>query len=185
MPRLAQLTAGFDEATGTLSLNHPDLGETRIRPDAEGAALCDWIAPLAEGTTRSGPFQICQAPGVAFTDFEDTHLSIASMSSLRALEEMAGQRLELVRFRMNIWLEGLAPWEELDWVGREISLGETRVKITARDKRCNATTASPLTGQRDAQVPALLQSRFGHMDFGVYGQVVSGGVLRVGDPVSS
>ncbi|MEL6477033.1 MAG: MOSC domain-containing protein [Pseudomonadota bacterium] len=182
-PRMAQILVAFDETSGEMTLSHPDLGEIRLDPEAEQARLCDWIAPLAEGTTRSGPYRLCKAAGVAFTDFEDTHIAIASHASLRALEEMAGHPLELIRFRMNIWVEGGAPWEELDWVDREITIGGARLRVTARDQRCNATTASPVTGQRDVQIPALLRRRFGHMDFGVYAQVISGGLVRQGDPV--
>ncbi len=47
--------------------------------------------------------------------------------------------------------------------------------------RCNATTANPATGKRDVQVPALLKQRFGHVDFGIYAQVVRGGTVRRGD----
>ena len=183
VPRLAQIATSFDEATRRLTLSHPDRPELTVVPGtAEGdAVLTDWVAPLTEGSPRSGPFRICQAPGVAFTDFEDTHVSIGSVASRRALEELAGQPLEPIRFRMNLWLDGLAPWEDLDLVGREIEVGDTRLKVISRDARCNATAANPATGQRDVPVPALLRKTFGHMDFGVYAQVVAGGTARRGD----
>ena len=94
---------------------------------------------------------------------------------------MAGQSLEPIRFRMNLWLDGLPPWSEFDLIDREIEIGETRMKIIGRCERCNATTANPATGMRDAQIPALLRQRFGHMDFGIYAQVIRGGTIRVGD----
>ena len=82
---------------------------------------------------------------------------------------------------MNIWLEGMDPWEEFDLVGREIEIGAVRLKVIERCTRCNATNASPESGKRDAQIPATLKQRYGHMDFGVYAQVVSGGEIRLGD----
>ena len=95
--------------------------------------------------------------------------------------QLAGRDLEHIRFRMNLWLEGLGPWEELDLVGREIEIGEARVKVIERDKRCNATAASPVTGARDVPVTELLQQHLGHMDFGVYAQVTRNGTVRPGD----
>lgn len=183
VPRLAQISVSFHEASGRLVLRHPDRPELVVHPERpeDDAALTEWVAPLAEGTVRSGPYHVCRQPGLQFTDFEETHVSIASTSSLRALEEIAGKPLEPIRFRMNLWLDGIEPWAELDMVGREIEVGEARLRIIRRDKRCAATTASPATGERDVPVPALLKRTFGHMDFGIYAQVVTGGTVRRGD----
>ena len=183
VPALAQIAMRFDEASGTLSLRHPDRPDLEIVPGtAEGdAALTGWVAPLAE-PTRPGPYRICQAPNAAFTDFEDTHVSIATLPSRRALESLVGQPLQPIRFRMNLWLDGPELWSELDWVGRELEIGEARLRIVGRDERCNATNANPATGARDTQIPALLRKTFGHMDFGIYAQVTRGGMMRRGDP---
>jgi uncharacterized protein YcbX len=183
VPRLAQIKVAFDEGSGLLTLRHPDRPDLAVEPGtAEGAAaLTEWVAPLTEGTPRQGPFGVCRAQGVQFTDFEETHVSIGSVASRRALEEIAGLALEPIRFRMNIWLDGLEPWEDLELVGREIEVGAARLRVIARDARCNATAANPETGQRDAPVPALLKRTFGHMDFGVYAQVLAGGRVARGD----
>jgi uncharacterized protein len=184
VPRLAQIAVSFDEDAGLLTLRHPERPDITAAPGTPqgDAALTEWIAPLTEGTPRQGPFRVCRAPGIQFTDFEDTHVSIGSIASRRALEEIAGTRLEPIRFRMNLWLEGLAPWQELEFVGREIEVGAGRLRVVARDARCNATAASPATGARDVPVPALLKQHLGHTDFGIYAQVIAGGVLRRGDP---
>ena len=183
VPRLSQMKTRFEEATGSVHLSHPDLGELSVQPSdpLHHTVLTGWIEPLLEGMGRVGPFHVCEAPGVAFTDFEDTHLSIATDNSLRALSEHIGQPLEHIRFRMNLWLEGPAPWSELEWVGQEIEIGETRLSIIGRDARCNTTNANPSTGKRDTQIPAYLRKTFGHMDFGVYAQVTRGGTIRAGD----
>lgn len=182
-PRFVQVQMRFDEASGVLHLDHPDLAPLSVSPADDPQKLCDWIVPLGE-PVRPGPYRLARCSQGAFTDFEDTDISIASESSRRALGELAGTPLAHVRFRMNLWVDGAAPFEELDWVDREISVGSARLRITARDKRCNATAANPRTGVRDVQIPALLKREFGHMDFGVYAQVVEGGEIRPGDPVT-
>jgi len=93
-----------------------------------------------------------------------------------------GMSLDPRRFRGNIWLDGLSPWQEFDWVGREIAVGGARLKVVERVERCNATKSNPETGIRDAETLGALQSHFGHKDFGVYCQVVSGGPVAEGDP---
>lgn len=184
VPRLAQVGVSFDEATRRLVLQHPDRPELSVSPDEPGGAerIADWVAPLAESTIKVGPYHLCRADGEAFTDFQETHVSIGSVSSRRALEELAGRPMEPIRFRMNLWLEGLPPWADLELVGQEIEIGDARLRVISRDRRCNATAASPATGTRDVQVPALLHQHLGHMDFGVYAQVVRGGTIRRGDP---
>lgn len=183
VPRLAQMKVRYEEPTESAHLSHPDLGELSVQPSdpLHHNVLTNWIEPLLEGTGREGPFHVCEAPGVAFTDFEETHISIATANSLRALEQHLGQSLEHIRFRMNLWLEGPTPWSELDWVGRELEVGGVRLQIIGRDARCNATNANPATGTRDMQIPAYLRKTFGHLDFGLYAQVTHGGAISRGD----
>lgn len=182
VPQLAQIEASFNEGTGMLTLRHPDRPFLRIQPGTEegNAALTDWVAPMAD-QARPGPYRVCQAPGVAFTDFKETHVSIASTRSRALLEQICGKTLDPIRFRMNVWIDGMDPWAEFDLVGREIEIGSVRLQVIGRCERCNATNASPETGQRDTQIPSLLRRRYGHMDFGIYAQVLSGGEIRLGD----
>lgn len=181
-PALAQIACAFDEAAEALTLAHPALGEITVRPGGGGDLLTDWIAPIA-GASGPPPYRLAARPGAGMTDFPETHISIGSLASLRALEQMAGASLAHIRFRMNLWVEGLAPWEEFDWLDREIAVGPARLKVIDRVTRCNATNASPETGRRDTDIPRLLHGRFGHMDFGVYAQVTQGGEIRAGDEV--
>lgn len=182
VPALAQIGVAFDEARGVLTLRHPDRPVLEVAPDtAEGAAaLGDWIAPIAS-TRWPGPYRLARLPDAALTDFPDTHVLVCSTATLAALEALAGQPLEHIRFRANIWLDGLEPWEELELGGRELGVGAARLAFTERCVRCNATSASPATGGRDIVLPPLIRRHMGHMDFGIYAEVAEGGRLAVGD----
>lgn len=184
VPELAQIRCAFDEATGVLHLDHPAQPALEVRPDSEEGAeeLSEWVAPLV-GDRLDGPFRLNRVPGQPLTDFPDTHLLLCSTASLGALETMANRPLEHIRFRANLWLDGLDPWEEFSLIGREIEVGEARVRVIEPCTRCNATTASPETGERDVPVPTLLRRALGHMDFGVYAQVIEGGAVTPGDKV--
>lgn len=185
IPKLAQVKCVFEEDTGVIALAHPDLGEIWTDPDEEGGRIADWIAPLA-APSGPAPYRLIRLPGGrALTDFPETDLSIGNLASLRALEEMAGQPLEHIRFRMNLWVDGLAPWAEFDWEGGEISVGAARLSVIGRVTRCNATNADPATGARTTDLTRLLHGRFGHMDFGVYARVAAGGVIATGDEVAA
>ncbi len=186
VPRLAQTEVSFLPRNHEMVLTHPDRPELRFQigtPDGDDA-LSEWIEPLTAGSIRATPpFLVYELRDGGFMDFEDTHISIGFEASRRALGQMAGTELDQRRFRMNLWVDGFAPWEELDLVDREIEIGEARLKIISRDKRCAATMANPKTGHRDVEVPKLLKQELDHMDFGVYAQVVKTGPVRVDDPV--
>ena len=53
-----------------------------------------------------------------------------------------------------------------------------------RITRCKATTVNPETGRIDADTLGALEAGWGHQDFGVYAEVISGGPVAVGDAVS-
>ena len=43
---------------------------------------------------------------------------------------------------------------------------------------------NPSTGERDINVPAALKKNFGHLDLGVYAEVLEGGEVNAGAPLS-
>lgn len=182
-PRLMAITAAFDEGTGQITLDHPDLAPITFAPDqaADHARALAWLRPL-NPETRAMPAQIVRA-SQALTDTDYPSLSILSLTSLRILSARVGQALSPHRFRGNLWLEGLAPWQEFDLVGRTITIGEACLEVTERITRCTATTANPETGLVDAPVLNALNAGYDHQDFGVYARVIRGGTLRQADEV--
>ena len=166
---------------GRLSLTHPKLGELTLDPavEADQARLVNWVRPVCpEGP---GPLRLARVPGRGMTDTDFPSVSVKSLASLRALSERMGVTLEPRRFRGNFWLDGQAPWEEFDWVGREIRIGGARLKVVERVVRCNTTKSNPNTGIRDADTLTALETHYGHKDFGVYAQVVEGGKVAEDD----
>jgi uncharacterized protein YcbX len=67
-------------------------------------------------------------------------------------------------------------------VGRELAIGASaRLKILKRIERCAATNVDPETGIRDLSIPRTLSQTFGHLDCGVYAEVVGAGDIVAGD----
>ncbi|MFN3645660.1 MAG: MOSC domain-containing protein [Gemmobacter sp.] len=182
-PGLMALECRLDEGTGRLVLRHPDLGETAfVFGDAAGmAAAVDWLRPLTP-PGRAAPVRMVTA-AQALTDSPRPSVSLLSLASLRVLSQRMGVELSPHRFRGNLWVEGWAPWEEFDQVGREISVGPVRLRLRERIGRCRATTVNPATGRVDADTLAALEAGWGHTDFGVYAEVVTDGVVTLGDEV--
>jgi uncharacterized protein YcbX len=181
-PLFAATSARVDEAAGTITFANPQLPELIIDPENAGdrARFLDWVRPICpEGP---GPLALVRAPGRGMTDTDFPSDSVKSLASLREFSQRMGEEMKPRRFRGNIWLDGLAPWEEFDWVGREIAIGGARLKVVERVVRCNLTKTNPETGVRDLDTLGALESNYGHKDFGFYCEVIEGGLVAEGDP---
>ncbi|AWM85757.1 MOSC domain-containing protein [Microvirga sp. 17 mud 1-3] len=130
-----------------------------------------------------GPPKVLSAPdGFRFTDSRRGFVSLINLASVRDLEGVVGAPVDPLRFRGNLHLEGLAPWAELDLVGQVLTAPSgLRLKVTKRIERCAATNVDPETGIRDLQIPKSLMAAYGHVDCGVYAEVLSDGVIAEDD----
>jgi len=183
--RLARLATEYDEATGVLTIRrdgkpvaHGDLREPTGRTVIEPGET-----PGRQGKLTKLP-KLVEAPGHMFSDTPAKVVSLIGLASLKDLERVARAPVDPVRFRANLYVEGLAPWEELGWVGQEILIGAARGRVAKRIGRCAATNVNPLTGVRDMNVPLALQDGFRHADCGVYVEIVGGGEIAPGDLVA-
>ena len=78
----------------------------------------------------------------------------------------------------------MAPWEEFDWVGKTLAMGDARLEVVERIGRCRATEANPATGHRDANTLTTLEQGWGHTEFGVYARVITGGPISLNMPLT-
>lgn len=181
-PDLAGLWAKLDEGAGRVTLTHRDLGEISINPDvpADQTRFVAWVSPLCPPDKRQ-PSGIVSLGARGMTDTDYPSVSIMNTSSNAAVAGRLGRAQEPERWRGNIWLDGLAPWEEWDWIGRDIEIGSAVLRVSERIKRCNHTTANPVTGKRDTDTLGVLRDNWDHQDFGIYAQVIQSGTIDIGD----
>jgi uncharacterized protein len=178
---LMAIRAVFDDATQTLTLSHPDRPPFQALMPAGGDALVDWLRPLWPATRPDPDRLVARTDGGALSDVPEPFVAIANHASNRALGQRLGRDLSIHRWRANLWLDGLAPWEEFDLLGHEITIGNVRLRIEERITRCRATCANPETGRTDTDTLGTLEDGYGHQDFGVYARVIEGGTVAVGD----
>lgn len=119
-----------------------------------------------------------------FMDKPDSVVSLINLATVRSLQQQWGQPVNPLRFRANFYIDGVKPWEEFDWIGSDILLGDALLRVDRRNGRCSATNVNPATGVRDMDIPGALRADFGHKDLGVYLIVRKAGKVVVGDPVS-
>lgn len=183
--RLATLRSSFDEETRTLTISRGGKPVVRGGLDtALGRQLIEqFMAAYMKAELRGAP-RIVQAPGHSFSDVTAKCVHIVNLASVRELERATGRKVDPLRFRANIYVDGLAPWVELGWVDKEIGIGAARLAAFARTQRCEATNVDPETGARDMAIPAALLRTWGHQDFGIYAKVTAGGAIAAGTLVA-
>jgi uncharacterized protein YcbX len=183
--RLAALETSFNDATHTLTVRVN--GEVAASGDlrtAEGrAAIEGFFAEYSTDELR-GPPRVLYGEGHSFSDVAAKVVSIINLASVAKVENAVGAPIDPLRFRGNLLVEGLPAWAEFDLLGRTIAVGDVRLKIVKRIVRCAATNVEPRTGIRDMEIPKTLMQAFGHMDCGVYAEVVRAGTIAAGDALT-
>jgi hypothetical protein len=182
--RLAQLRTTFDDATHTLSIVAE--GKEAARGDlrtAEGRAVIERFLAQFSAADLRGPPKVLSAPGHSFSDVARKVVSIINLASVAELETAIGAPVHPLRFRGNLYVNGWPAWREFDLLGATVAVGAARLKFVKRIVRCAATNVDPDTGIRDLTIPATLAKTFGHMDCGVYADVVTGGEIAASDAV--
>jgi uncharacterized protein YcbX len=184
--RLATLRTRYEDATGTLTIEHE--GRNAVRADLatkEGRLAVEaFFRRFMPHDLRGAPKVLAAPSGYRFTDSRSGFVSIINLASVAQLETVIGAPVHPLRFRGNLYVEGWPAWSEFDLVDREFTIGPVRLKGIKRIVRCAATNVDPDTGIRDLAIPATLIRNFDHMDCGIYAQVIAGGEIRPGSEIA-
>jgi uncharacterized protein len=184
--RLARLHTRFYDTSHTLTIETEGREAARgdLRTSEGRAAIEAFFAGFCADELR-GPPRVLHAPGFSFSDVARKVVSIINLASVAAIEDVVGRPVHPLRFRGNVYVTGWPAWREFDFVGQEITVGRrARLRVIKRIVRCAATNVDPDIGIRDLSIPDTLMRSFGHADCGVYGEVVEGGDIAVGDELS-
>ena len=193
-PGVARLAARFDPDTHRLAiaLDGAALADGDVAVAGDRARLADavtrYVAGLGEPRLEPGDGYTLVGDGVTprFHDRGPGHVTLVGAASVAALAQALGAPVDERRFRMNVTLDGLAPWAELEWIGRRVRIGAVEFDVTGPVVRCLATHANPEGGERDMDVMQTLTRVFGHAQptMGVLAVPRAAGEIAVGDVVT-
>lgn len=203
-PALAALRTSYFDETRRIRIEHGDgvLVEAALDDDGRSElaeAVTDFVLGTPEGRRlrRPGRLPLVLVGDGETSRFQDRprgYVSVHGRSSVHALGDALGMRIDDRRFRSNVVIDDVGPWSELDWSG-EVRIGDLRFQTAGPIVRCLATHANPDTGVRDAKVLTTLTGALAQQeptlgrlllpgwersDDGV-GQ--GGGVIRIDDEV--
>ena len=192
-PHSDSLTMAFpdgDVVTATVSLG-PSI-ETRFFSQSPMAQLVigPWSEAVSAHAGRALRLVRADPRRSAIDRGPQGGVSLISRASLRRLEGLADQSVDARRFRMLVEVEGPSAHEEDGWVGRRVRIGPTLVAMHGHVGRCLVTSRDPDSGEVDLPTLDLLRTYRGDLPtteplaFGIFGEVLEPGPVRVGDEVS-
>ena len=186
--RLASLELRYNEKTTDLTLlrDGRTLAAGRLSASEGRAAIERFLSDFL-GDEIPEPPRIAGAGagGHHFFDVPEPYLSVINIETIRDISRITGLNLDPVRFRANIYIEGLPAWEEFNWLEGEICVSGAPAFFAAeRIGRCIATGVNPATGERDAHIPRALLDTYGHKDCGLYLRPVTDVTITPGDEIA-
>lgn len=184
---LAGLTTSFDPVTGALLVKQGEKTELDVTLFTAAGAdeACAFFGAFL-GLPKDETPVLAKGGENRFTDVSVVSsammnaVSLISLDTVRDFADRIGAEVDPLRFRGNLYLEGWPAGAELDLVGRDIAIGDVRLRVCKRTRRCPATQVNPRTAERDLDVPALIEREYGHTDLGIYAEVIAGGRVAPG-----
>jgi uncharacterized protein len=194
---LAALATRYDDASGvfTVARNGKTVLEAKLA-DSEGRAAVEHFFQEFMGRDARGRIRLLEAPAAlpseargqrgniqrhSFSDVAKKVVSIINLESVAALENSIGRPVHPLRFRGNLYVSGWPAWSETQLIGRELKIGDARLRVVKMIQRCAATEVDPETAERDIDVPDALYRLTGDDDCGIYAEVLTGGPIAEGD----
>ena len=117
-------------------------------------------------------------------DYDDTPISIINAESVRQIAGQLNAELDPARFRGNLIISGMPPWEEFALAGKRIKIGGIELEVHRSIDRCPTPGVNPVTGERDVPVTPKLNELHGHIYCGMYARVVKSGEIKTGDKLT-
>jgi len=187
-PALARVKTRLDDATGVFHVGdaHGFGVETRL-DTAEGRTSLEKFLQAFLGADAPLKLRVLESPpGYRFMDHPQGYISVINLASVRVVAQAIDQPVDPLRFRANVYVDGLKPWVEDEWVaGSAVKLGGAQLSVFKPIVRCVATHVNLDTGERDIDMVDMLRQNFGRDTLGTYFSITAGGSVSVGDALEA
>jgi len=181
---LAEYSCRYDDAANPkLELLHH--GVTCLSIDPAEPADCqrfeDFFFTLLGSKLRGKP-RLMTMKHQAYSDQSTALISIASQASLDAFAQATNTKPDSRRFRINIIIDGGAPFAEEGLIGKTLRCGDALLLVKEPVGRCAAINVDPATAKRNPDdYVRFMKAHFGHSNLGIFAEVINGGIIRLGD----
>ena len=158
MPQIARLKVNYNELERKIKIVSE--GKVVVEENVDSAReiieekFTDYVLSTDSELIKKFPerFPFILVGGNDGNNFHDTAsggVTLHSQESLDDLKKITGFNLVHTRFRTNIIIEDSDPWNELNWIGKQININQNNFFVEKAVPRCLAINCNPDTGERD------------------------------------
>ena len=108
-------------------------------------------------------------------------VSLLNIQSINDFQKKINKKIEISRFRGNIYIDGIKPWEEREWIGKIININNISFKVEKNIPRCIAINLKPTTDDNSLNLLQSLKNIYNHFEMGIYLSPLEDGKINLGD----
>ena len=110
-------------------------------------------------------------------------VSLLNIESIKDFRNKTKNEIEVQRCRGNFLMEGVSAWEERNWIGKTITIGNQKFHIKKNIPRCVAINIKPETDDKSLDLLRSLKQHYQHFDMGLYLVPLSSGKITKEDTI--
>ena len=180
-PELNMYNFDFNNGFLYLKKNNNIILITDIKNEAEINILCEKMQELIPKIKR---IRLLQDPMNPFFDtMPSKTISLINLNSIRDFEKKLSKKIEFQRFRGNIYVDGLNPWDERSLINKTLIINNLKFKVTKEIPRCVATNIRPNSSEINLSIPISLKQFYNHINLGVYLIPLNDGNIKTNDDI--
>ena len=108
-------------------------------------------------------------------------VSLLNIQSINDFQQKMNKKIETSRFRGNICIDGIKPWEEREWIGKIIKINNASFKVEKNIPRCVAINLKPTTDDNSLNLLQSLKKTYNHFEMGIYLTALDDGEIGIGN----
>src|SRR5207253_7178936 len=124
------------------------VASAELATEAGRTAIARFVEATCADEMRGPARVLSAADGFRFTDSRSGFVSLINLASVRTIAHTVGRSLDPLRFRANLYVSGLQPWEEFSFVGKKLRAGSIVIEPIKAIDRCFAIDVAPGHGTR-------------------------------------
>ena len=180
-PELNEYNFDFKKNILELKKNNIIILTTNINNKSEVEILCKKIQSLIPKVKKIRLVKDSINP--FFDTMPSKTISLINLNSIKDLENKISRKIELQRFRGNIYIDGLNAWDERNWLNKTITINHVKFKVIKEIPRCSATNIKPNSSEYNLSVPASLKQFYNHVNLGIYLLPLNNGNIKLYDDI--